>query len=117
MWSTAQDVADYLTKGGCGSESEGEDAGDSRVMLERDMGRGNLAARQSRVKLQEVISLDAGTWTPAQMGMGAIWQWRGPSTLHALHCKIGHAWSWKQCKLRRGSGAIVSSLLGLSKAG
>ena len=50
-------MADYLTKGGYGSESEGEDAGDSRVVLERDMGRGNLAARQSRVKLQE------GTWT------------------------------------------------------
>eukprot|EP00891_Asterochloris_glomerata_P008337 jgi/Astpho2/8337/e_gw1.00122.100.1_t len=52
--SNVQDVADYLTKGGYGSESEGEDAGDSRVVLERDMGRGNLAARQSRVKLQEV---------------------------------------------------------------
>ena len=58
-----QDVADYLTKGGYGSESEGEDAGDSRVMLERDMGRGNLAARQSRVKLQEVRTLAEGTCT------------------------------------------------------
>lgn len=56
-------MADYLTKGGYGSESEGEDAGDSRVVLERDMGRGNLAARQSRVKLQEVSALAEGTWT------------------------------------------------------
>lgn len=35
-------------------ESEGEEAADSRVTLEDDLGRGNLAARQSRVKLQEV---------------------------------------------------------------
>ena len=37
-------------------ESEGEDAADSRVTLAQDVGRGNLASRQSRVKLQEVIS-------------------------------------------------------------
>jgi len=36
-------------------ESEGEDAADSRVTLAQDVGRGNLASRQSRVKLQEVI--------------------------------------------------------------
>ena len=34
-------------------ESEGEDAADSRVTLAEDVGRGNLASRQSRVKLQE----------------------------------------------------------------
>ncbi len=36
-------------------ESEGEDAADSRVTLAQDVGRGNLASRQSRVKLQEVV--------------------------------------------------------------
>ena len=35
-------------------ESEGEEAGESRVTLAQDLGRGNLAARQSRVHLQEV---------------------------------------------------------------
>lgn len=35
-------------------ESEGEEAADSRVTLADDLGRGNLASRQSRVKLQEV---------------------------------------------------------------
>ena len=35
-------------------ESEGEEAGESRVTLAQDLGRGNLAARQSRVQLQEV---------------------------------------------------------------
>ena len=34
-------------------ESEGEDAAESRVTLAEDVGRGNLASRQSRVKLQE----------------------------------------------------------------
>ncbi len=35
-------------------ESEGEDAAETRVTLAEDVGRGNLASRQSRVKLQEV---------------------------------------------------------------
>ena len=35
-------------------ESEGEEAAESRVTLAQDMGRGNLAARQSRIRLQEV---------------------------------------------------------------
>ena len=45
-------------------ESEGEEAGESRVTLAQDLGRGNLAARQSRVQLQEVrciVALAAGT--------------------------------------------------------
>ncbi len=37
-------------------ESEGEDAVESRVSLAEDVGRGNLASRQSRVKLQEVCA-------------------------------------------------------------
>lgn len=48
------DVADFLTRSGYGSESEGEDAETSRVELDQDMGRGNVAARQSRVRLHEV---------------------------------------------------------------
>ncbi|DBB05326.1 TPA: hypothetical protein ACH3X3_010553 [Trebouxia sp. C0006] len=49
-----QDVSEFLSKSGYGSESEGEDAADSRVTLAQDVGRGNLASRQSRVKLQEI---------------------------------------------------------------
>ena len=37
-------------------ESEGEDAVESRVSLAEDVGRGNLASRQSRVKVQEVCA-------------------------------------------------------------
>ena len=37
-------------------ESEGEDAAEGRVTLPQDMGRGNLASRQSRIRLQEVQS-------------------------------------------------------------
>ena len=81
-------MADYLTKGGYGSESEGEDAGDSRVMLERDMGRGNLAARQSRVKLQEVSTLGEGTWAYVPLFRRECWPHGGcvlNLTLHTLH--------------------------------
>ncbi len=35
-------------------ESEGEEAAEARVELAQDMGRGNMASRQSRVRLQEV---------------------------------------------------------------
>lgn len=35
-------------------ESEGEEAAEARVALPQDMGRGNLATRQSRVRLQEI---------------------------------------------------------------
>jgi hypothetical protein len=35
-------------------ESEGEEAAEARVALAQDMGRGNLASRHSRVRLQEV---------------------------------------------------------------
>ena len=35
-------------------ESEGEEAAEARVALPQDMGRGNLAQRNSRVRLQEV---------------------------------------------------------------
>lgn len=47
-------------------ESEGEEAGESRVTLAQDLGRGNLAARQSRVQLQEVRLLRFnGCWLMA----------------------------------------------------
>ena len=42
-------------------ESEGEDAAESRVTLAEDVGRGNLASRQSRVKLQEASFHAAST--------------------------------------------------------
>lgn len=48
------DISELLTKSGYGSESEGEDADASKVMLAQDLGKGNIAARQSRVKLHEV---------------------------------------------------------------
>ena len=35
-------------------ESEGEDAEASRVTLAQDLGRGNVASRQSRVRLHEI---------------------------------------------------------------
>ena len=35
-------------------ESEGEEAAESRVTLPQDLGHGNLASRQSRVRLHEV---------------------------------------------------------------
>ncbi len=40
--------------GCCLQESEGEEAMEAKVDLAQDMGRGNLASRQSRVRLQEV---------------------------------------------------------------
>ncbi|EFJ48848.1 hypothetical protein VOLCADRAFT_60049, partial [Volvox carteri f. nagariensis] len=49
-----RDVSDFVTKSGYGSESEGEDAEASRVTLAQDMGRGNVASRQSRVRLHEL---------------------------------------------------------------
>ncbi|KAK9794607.1 hypothetical protein WJX73_006493 [Symbiochloris irregularis] len=49
-----QDVSELLTKSGYGSESEGEEAAESRVTLNQNLGRGNIAERQSRVKLQEI---------------------------------------------------------------
>lgn len=52
--SNVQDVSEFLSKSGYGSESEGEEAAESRVTLAQDVGRGNLASRQSRVKLQEI---------------------------------------------------------------
>jgi len=48
------DVSDFVMKSGYGSESEGEEAGESRVTLAQDLGKGNLASKQSRVKLHEV---------------------------------------------------------------
>jgi ribosome biogenesis protein SSF1/2 len=46
--------SDVITVSSGSQESEGEEAGESRVTLAQDLGRGNLAARQSRVQLQEV---------------------------------------------------------------
>lgn len=51
-----QDVSEFITKSGYGSESEGEDAEASRVTLSQDLGRGNTTGRQSRIRLQEVRS-------------------------------------------------------------
>ncbi|GIL97172.1 hypothetical protein Vretimale_2907, partial [Volvox reticuliferus] len=51
---TFRDVSEFVTKSGYGSESEGEDAEASRVTLAQNMGRGNVAARQSRVRLHEL---------------------------------------------------------------
>lgn len=42
-------------------ESEGEDAAESRVTLAEDVGRGNLASRQSRVRLQEASHSSSST--------------------------------------------------------
>ncbi|KAK9864546.1 hypothetical protein WJX84_005879 [Apatococcus fuscideae] len=52
--SRLHDVSELLTQGGYGSESEGEEAAESRVTLAQDLGHGNLAARQSRVRLHEI---------------------------------------------------------------
>ncbi|KAK9835617.1 hypothetical protein WJX74_004263 [Apatococcus lobatus] len=52
--SRLHDVSELLTTGGYGSESEGEEAAESRVTLPQDLGHGNLAARQSRVRLHEI---------------------------------------------------------------
>ncbi|KAG2428710.1 hypothetical protein HXX76_011414 [Chlamydomonas incerta] len=52
--SALRDVSEFVTKSGYGSESEGEDAETSRVTLAQDMGRGNVATRQSRVRLHEI---------------------------------------------------------------
>ncbi|GFR45635.1 hypothetical protein Agub_g7043, partial [Astrephomene gubernaculifera] len=49
-----RDVSEFVTKSGYGSESEGEDAETSRVTLASDLGRGNVASRQSRVRLHEM---------------------------------------------------------------
>ena len=38
-------------------ESEGEEAAETRVLLPQDLGRGNIANRQSRVRLQEVSQI------------------------------------------------------------
>ena len=53
-------------------ESEGEDAEASRVTLSQDLGKGNVAARQSRVRLHEIgprmelevikVRGDEGSW-------------------------------------------------------
>ncbi|GAX79003.1 hypothetical protein CEUSTIGMA_g6443.t1 [Chlamydomonas eustigma] len=52
--SHMQDVADFVMRSGMGSESEGEDAEASCVTLAQDMGHGNVASRQSRVRLYEI---------------------------------------------------------------
>ncbi len=67
-----QDVADFVTRSGYGSESEGEDAEASRVMLAQGLGRGNVAARQSRIRLHEVRTLSAGGEAG---GAKLFWAW------------------------------------------
>jgi len=53
--SSMADVSEFIAKAGYGSESEGDEAAESRITLAQDMGRGNLATKQSRVKLHEVM--------------------------------------------------------------
>jgi ribosome biogenesis protein SSF1/2 len=48
------DASEFLTRGGRDSDSEGEEAGQAKVTLAQDLGSGNIAARQSRVRLHEV---------------------------------------------------------------
>ncbi|KAJ3683706.1 hypothetical protein LUZ60_013933 [Juncus effusus] len=48
-----QDVSDFLTKAGCGSESEGDEEA-SHVSLTSDIDRVNKASNKSAVKLQEI---------------------------------------------------------------
>eukprot|EP00877_Chromochloris_zofingiensis_P011512 jgi/Chrzof1/6614/Cz19g02210.t1 len=49
-----QDVSEFVTKSGYGSESEGEDAELSRVTLPQQLGNGNVVPKQSRVRLHEI---------------------------------------------------------------
>ena len=83
---------------GHSQESEGEEAGESRVTLAQDLGRGNLAARQSRVQLQEVhpaIFLD-DHWPPAVCSMDGS----AASHVHfARGCYLGtvaDGWQWQR---------------------
>ncbi|MFS7994309.1 putative Brix domain-containing protein [Helianthus anomalus] len=48
-----QDVSDFITKAGYGSESEGDEEG-ATVSLASDVGRVNKASTKSAVKLQEI---------------------------------------------------------------
>lgn len=48
------DIAEYVTRSGYASESDGEDADAARVALAQDLGKGNAAGRQSRVRLHEI---------------------------------------------------------------
>jgi len=55
--SQLSDISDYVLRGGCGygSESEGEDPADSRVMLPQNVpGRGNVKSQQSAIRLTEL---------------------------------------------------------------
>ena len=52
---TMQDISDFMTKSGYGSESEGEDAEAGKVEIEETTARGDVrGTRQSRVKLTEI---------------------------------------------------------------
>jgi len=52
---TMQDISDFITKSGYGSESEGEDAEAGKVEIEETTSRGDVrGTRQSRVKLTEI---------------------------------------------------------------
>ena len=52
----AASICHPVLPGLAAKESEGEEAAEARVALAQDMGRGNLASRHSRVRLQEVCS-------------------------------------------------------------
>ncbi|KAJ0537465.1 putative Brix domain-containing protein [Helianthus annuus] len=51
--SSLQDVSDFITKAGYGSESEGDEEA-ATVSLASDVGRVNKASTKSAVKLQEI---------------------------------------------------------------
>lgn len=79
-------------------ESEGEDAETSRVTLSQDMGRGNVASRQSRVRLYEIgprMELEVIKVWGSMEKSGEMW--RGATLLQgrvACAClRSGHAWS------------------------
>ena len=65
-------------------ESEGEDAAESRVTLAEDVGRGNLASRQSRVKLQEA-SLQVALLLPGPLSRALSFS-SGYSLMDAVDC-------------------------------
>jgi hypothetical protein len=76
--------ADSQTLDMAAQESEGEEAAEARVALPQDMGRGNLAQRQSRVRLQEV---------PQRLPPAALVRLR-----QALCISLPHLWSLCSCE-------------------
>eukprot|EP01026_Neomeris_dumetosa_P014827 TRINITY_DN15492_c0_g1_i1.p1 TRINITY_DN15492_c0_g1~~TRINITY_DN15492_c0_g1_i1.p1 ORF type:complete len:365 (-),score=48.95 TRINITY_DN15492_c0_g1_i1:265-1323(-) len=48
------DISEFIQRSGYGSESEGEEAEQSKVILPQTLGRGNIKEHRSRVRLQEI---------------------------------------------------------------